>query len=57
MAWQWYEAGRRGTHWRSYYFGTILLIVPEERKMWIRFDDGEIQKRWITAYVPIDDWI
>ena len=49
-------AGKRVAHWKTERQGTVIQWYTEgknAKKMWILFDDGEVELRWIKAFVEI----
>jgi hypothetical protein len=47
--------GKRVTHFKSWWrSGQVIQWYtegdPREGKMWVLFDDGEVELRWITAF-------
>jgi hypothetical protein len=51
--------GQRVHHWTSLRKGEVIkwYIGPDPRagKMWILFDDGEVELRWVGAFPPDDE--
>ena len=46
------RVGKRVTHWKSLRSGQVLrTLVPRAGKMWVEFDDGALELRWVTAFV------
>ena len=46
------RVGKRVTHWKSGRSGQVLrTLVPRAGKMWVEFDDGALELRWVTAFV------
>ena len=49
-------SGKRVAHWQTERQGTVIQWHNEGQKagkMWIHFDDGEVELRWIKAFVDI----
>jgi hypothetical protein len=55
--------GKRVQHWKEWWrTGEVIQWYAKGRKakkMWIFFDDGEVELRWITAFVAEEErvWI
>ena len=53
--------GRRVSHWKTCRSGQVITIYedddPRAGKMWVFFDDGEVELRWVTAFVFEEAWI
>ena len=51
--------GKRVQHWKSWRAGEVIQWYTKGReagKMWVFFDDGEVELRWITAFVVEKEW-
>jgi hypothetical protein len=52
--------GKRVQHWKSWWrAGEVIQWYTKGReagKMWVFFDDGEVELRWITAFVVEKEW-
>ena len=48
--------GKRVQHWKSWRAGEVITKGREAGKMWVFFDDGEVELRWITAFVVEKEW-